>query len=174
MEHAPACTVPVPLPQGQASKWQLPCPEHFCEVLDDALQDLHGVGVNILHLRAVAHEHKPTRRRRWNCLELCGRRRLPEELSLGLLGLLRQSACNLPVRPVHPSFPDGDPAEIHARVSVHLVPHTAGEDHARFVRVQLVLDVPHGYPHKPVQLALGASRGGASIVQTSRCQHYSL
>eukprot|EP00439_Symbiodinium_sp_Y106_P051917 s1818_g6.t3 len=56
-------------------------------------------------------------------------------------------------------FPDGDPAEIHARVSVHLVPHTAGEDHARFVRVQLVLDVPHGYPHKPVQLALGASRG---------------
>ncbi|CAE7806394.1 Rnf25 [Symbiodinium sp. CCMP2592] len=56
-------------------------------------------------------------------------------------------------------FPDGDPAEIHARISVHLVPHTAGEDHARFVRVQLVLDVPHGYPHKPVQLALGASRG---------------
>lgn len=56
-------------------------------------------------------------------------------------------------------FPDADPAEIHARVSVHLVPHTAGEDHARFVRVQLVLDVPRGYPHKPVQLALGSSRG---------------
>eukprot|EP00439_Symbiodinium_sp_Y106_P052098 s1818_g6.t5 len=86
-------------------------------VLDDALQDLHGVGVNILHLRAVAHEHKPTRRRRWNCLELCGRR-----------------------SPTCPSF-------------------IFRTDHARFVRVQLVLDVPHGYPHKPVQLALGASRG---------------
>ncbi|CAE7746239.1 Rnf25 [Symbiodinium pilosum] len=45
------------------------------------------------------------------------------------------------------------------RISVELVPHTAGEDQERFVRCQLLLDVPQSYPQRPVRPALGTSRG---------------
>ena len=48
------------------------------------------------------------------------------------------------------------------RISVELVPHTAGEDQERFVRCQLLLDVPQSYPQRPVRPALGTSRGRMS------------
>ncbi|CAE7601144.1 RNF25 [Symbiodinium natans] len=51
------------------------------------------------------------------------------------------------------------PGDVHTRISVQLVPHTAGEEQGRFVRCQLLLDVPRGYPQKPLRLELGASRG---------------
>ena len=65
--------------------------------------------------------------------------------------------------------------EHRARISVVLAPHTAGEEHCCFVRCQLLLDVPRGYPHRPVRVALGTSRGGgtarASIITNIMVPH---
>lgn len=51
------------------------------------------------------------------------------------------------------------PAGRRARLVFQLYPLTAGEDLQRFVRCELVMEVPLRYPSAPVRVSVGSSRG---------------